>query len=72
VNITTIGDDEGIDHMTKMQEGIPGAHIGHGHLVVANLDRPKAEWKFDEDGLLEMINAPLDVDALVNEGRAMS
>ncbi|MEM8824647.1 MAG: VOC family protein [Pseudomonadota bacterium] len=33
-------------------------------------DRPQAEWVSDDDGVLEIINAPLDVDALVAEGRA--
>lgn len=33
-------------------------------------DRPQSEWSFDEDGQLEMINSPLDVAALVQEGRA--
>ncbi|MEM7642549.1 MAG: VOC family protein [Pseudomonadota bacterium] len=33
-------------------------------------DRPEAEWRFEADGTLEMINAPLDVDAMVADGRA--
>ncbi len=33
-------------------------------------DRPQSEWSFGEDGQLEMINSPLDVSALVQEGRA--
>lgn len=33
-------------------------------------DRPQSEWKFDEDGRLEMVNRPLDVAVLVAEGRA--
>lgn len=34
------------------------------------VDRPATEWPHDKDGALEMINAPLDVAALVAEGRA--
>ncbi len=30
-------------------------------------DRPKAEWTILEDGSLELVNLPLDVDALVKE-----
>lgn len=33
-------------------------------------DRPKAEWPYEADGTLKMANAPLDVAALVAEGRA--
>ncbi len=33
-------------------------------------DRPRAEWKTDAEGAIKMINAPLDVAALVAEGRA--
>ena len=32
-------------------------------------DRPVAEWPRGADGALEMVNAPLDVAALVREGR---
>lgn len=35
-------------------------------------DRPRSEWKLSEDGVPEIINAPLDVEALVAEGRAAS
>ena len=30
-------------------------------------DRPKSEWKFEEDGEVEMITLPLDLDSLVKE-----
>lgn len=33
-------------------------------------DRPMAEWPRDTDGSLRMVNRPLDVATLVNEGRA--
>lgn len=33
-------------------------------------DKPKAEWPKTEDGSLSMFNRPLDVEALVQEGRA--
>ena len=33
-------------------------------------DRPKMEWKFSDDGFPELINAPLDVASLIDEGRA--
>ena len=33
-------------------------------------DRPMADWPHDADGTLQMANAPLDVAALVAEGRA--
>jgi len=33
-------------------------------------DRPQSEWTFDADGLLRIVNEPLDVEALVREGRA--
>lgn len=33
-------------------------------------DRPRAEWQTDDDGNLRMTNMPLDVDALLKEGRA--
>lgn len=32
-------------------------------------DRPRAEWELQSNGSPIMINAPLDVDALVKEGR---
>ncbi|MEM7614168.1 MAG: VOC family protein [Pseudomonadota bacterium] len=32
-------------------------------------DRPPADWSYGSDGLLDMINGPLDVAALVDEGR---
>lgn len=33
-------------------------------------DRPPSEWQTDQDGLLSIVNEPLDVEALVSEGRA--
>ncbi|WP_224825533.1 VOC family protein [Cognatishimia sp. MH4019] len=33
-------------------------------------DRPPSEWETEEDGRLKMVNEPLDVAALVAEGRA--
>jgi catechol 2,3-dioxygenase len=33
-------------------------------------DRPRAEWPRKIDGDISMINAPLNVDALVDEARA--
>ncbi len=34
-------------------------------------DRPQSEWQYSDDGRqLVMVNEPLDIDALVNEGRA--
>lgn len=33
-------------------------------------DRPPSEWQTEADGRLKMVNEPLDVDALVAEGRA--
>lgn len=33
-------------------------------------DRPQSEWVMTEDGSPSIVNAPLDVDALVAEGRA--
>ncbi|MEM6615705.1 MAG: VOC family protein [Pseudomonadota bacterium] len=33
-------------------------------------DRPPSEWKTDQDGLLSIVNEPLDVEALLFEGRA--
>ncbi len=33
-------------------------------------DRPPSEWETEADGKLRMVNEPLDVDALVAEGRA--
>ena len=41
-----------------------------GNGVELYRDRPEAEWPRDEDGTLAMMNAPLDVAALVAEGRA--
>ncbi|MBL4874100.1 MAG: VOC family protein [Rhodobacteraceae bacterium] len=35
-------------------------------------DRPQSDWQIDDDGNLTMINVPLDVAALVEEGRASS
>ncbi|MBL4872339.1 MAG: VOC family protein [Rhodobacteraceae bacterium] len=35
-------------------------------------DRPQSEWRIDDNGNLTMSNTPLDVAALVNEGRAAS
>lgn len=33
-------------------------------------DRPKSEWQYNEDGSIILVNHPLDVEALVAEGRA--
>lgn len=33
-------------------------------------DRPQSEWTFSVDGMPELTNGPLDVAALVKEGRA--
>ena len=33
-------------------------------------DRPEADWTYDTEGTLQIANAPLDVAALVAEGRA--
>ncbi len=33
-------------------------------------DRPRSEWKYDESGNPLINNTPLDVDALIAEGRA--
>jgi catechol 2,3-dioxygenase len=33
-------------------------------------DRPRSEWKLSDDGKPILINGPLDVEALVAEGRA--
>ena len=33
-------------------------------------DKPREVWPYDQDGTLKMANAPLDVAALVAEGRA--
>ncbi|MEM1289233.1 MAG: VOC family protein [Pseudomonadota bacterium] len=33
-------------------------------------DRPKAQWPVNSEGKLKMMNAPLDVAAIVAEGRA--
>jgi len=41
-----------------------------GNGVELYRDRPKAEWPHDGNGVLQMSNAPLDVAALVAEGRA--
>ena len=41
-----------------------------GNGVELYRDRPQAEWPRDADGNLAMVNAPLDVEALVAEGRA--
>lgn len=41
-----------------------------GNGVELYRDRPKAEWPYDANGALQMANAPLDVPALVAEGRA--
>jgi len=41
-----------------------------GNGVELYRDRPKAEWPHDDNGVLQMANAPLDVAALVAEGRA--
>ncbi|MEL6573436.1 MAG: VOC family protein [Pseudomonadota bacterium] len=41
-----------------------------GNGVELYRDRPKAEWSFDANGALQMANAPLDVKALISEGRA--
>lgn len=35
-------------------------------------DRPRSEWELGEDGKPILINGPLDVEALVAEGRAQS
>lgn len=32
-------------------------------------DRPKADWPIDAQGVIAMVNDPLDVDAIVAEGR---
>ena len=34
-------------------------------------DRPRSEWQYDENGNPLINNTPLDVDALVTEGRAV-
>jgi catechol 2,3-dioxygenase len=38
---------------------------GNGIEIYA--DRPRAEWKFDEDGKVQMATEPLDVDSLLRE-----
>ena len=53
----------------------PETSIGHVHLKVADLpraiafyrDRPREEWPRDADGSFALINAPLDVRALLRE-----
>ena len=35
-------------------------------------DRPPSEWEIEADGTLKLVNDPLDVDALVADGRAAS
>ncbi len=41
-----------------------------GNGVELYRDRPQADWPYGPDGKLKMANAPLDVDALIAEGRA--
>ena len=41
-----------------------------GNGVELYRDRPRADWPYDANGTLRMDNAPLDVDALIAEGRA--
>lgn len=41
-----------------------------GNGVELYRDRPSAEWPRDAKGELAMVNAPLDVAALISEGRA--
>lgn len=40
-----------------------------GNGVELYRDKPRGDWPFDADGELKMVNAPLDVQALVAEGR---
>ena len=35
-------------------------------------DRPQSDWQYRDDGSMVIFNQPLDVDALVREGRAES
>lgn len=41
-----------------------------GNGVELYRDRPQSDWPYDETGRLQMANAPLDIAALVSEGRA--
>ena len=35
-------------------------------------DRPKEQWDYADDGQIAMVNAPLDVESIIAEGRAAS
>lgn len=41
-----------------------------GNGVELYWDKPQSDWPTDEDGKLAMVNAPLDLQALLDEGRA--
>ncbi len=41
-----------------------------GNGVELYRDKPRADWPSTEDGMLAMVNRPLDVEALVAEGRS--
>ncbi len=32
-------------------------------------DRDPTLWNVDSDGVIEMVNSPLDIDALISDGR---
>jgi len=38
-----------------------------GNGIEIYVDRPRSEWKFDEDGRLKMSTEPLDIDSLIKE-----
>ena len=43
-----------------------------GNGVELYRDRPEADWPRDAEGALAMVNRPLDLDALLAEGRAVT
>lgn len=45
-------------------------HDPDGNGVELYWDRPKEQWDFDENNVLKMVNSPLNVDAIIAEGRA--
>ena len=63
------GSDEG-----EPGERMPGFYGGYfrdpdGNGVELYRDRARADWPLDANGDLAMVNAPLDVDALLAEAR---
>ncbi|MDJ1016169.1 MAG: VOC family protein [Paracoccaceae bacterium] len=65
--------DAGVELLGAADHGVSEAvyfNDPDGNGIELYRDRPEADWPRDADGDLAMVNAPLDVPALIAEGRA--